>query len=42
MTSRCQRLGNRLIDGEPETEPVIHVESRGRLVGILRSYHRAA
>jgi transposase InsO family protein len=37
-----QGLGNRLIDGEAETEPVMRVESRERLGGILRSYHRAA
>ncbi len=37
-----QGLGNRLIDGEAETEPVMHIESRERLGGILRSYHRAA
>ena len=37
-----QGLDNRLIDGEAETEPVMHVDSRERLGGILRSYHRAA
>ena len=37
-----QGLGNRLIDGEPESLPVEHVECRERLGGILRSYHRAA
>lgn len=37
-----QGLGNRLIDGKPETKPVATVESRERLGGILRSYHRAA
>ncbi len=37
-----QGLGNRLIDGEPAVEPTTSVESRQRLGGILRSYHRAA
>jgi transposase InsO family protein len=39
-----QGLGNRLIEGEAEaeTEPVMQIESRERLGGILRSYHRAA
>lgn len=37
-----QGLDNRLIDGEAESEPVVAVESRERLGGILRSYHRAA
>ncbi|MGE3110099.1 MAG: integrase core domain-containing protein [Phycisphaerales bacterium] len=37
-----QGLGNRLIDGEPSTVPAERVESRERLGGMLRSYHRAA
>jgi hypothetical protein len=37
-----QGLGNRLIDGKAEPEPVVAVESWERLGGILRSYHRAA
>jgi len=37
-----QGLGNRLIDGDAEPEPVSTVESRERLGGSLRSYHRAA
>lgn len=37
-----QGLGNRLIDGDAESEPVDRVECRERLGGILRSYHRAA
>ncbi|QKK07514.1 MAG: transposase [Planctomycetota bacterium] len=37
-----QGLGNRLIDGEAECEPVMGIESRERLGGILRSYRRAA
>jgi len=37
-----QGLGNRLIDGEAEPEPVDRVECRQRLGGLLRSYHRAA
>jgi transposase InsO family protein len=37
-----QGLGNQLIDGEAETEPVNLVERRERLGGVLRSYHRAA
>ncbi len=37
-----QGLGNRLIDGVAESEPVDGVECRERLGGLLRSYHRAA
>ena len=37
-----QGLGNQLIDGEAETEPVDLVHRRERLGGVLRSYHRAA
>jgi transposase InsO family protein len=37
-----QGLGNRLIDGVAESEPVHRVECRERLGGLLRSYHRAA
>jgi putative transposase len=37
-----QGLGNRLIDGEPETEPVDDVACDERLGGLLRSYRRAA
>jgi len=37
-----QGLGNRLIDGEAELEPVMQIESRQRLGSILRSYHLAA
>ena len=37
-----QGLGDRLIDGEPETKPVASVESRERLGGLLRSHHRDA
>ena len=37
-----QGLGNRLIDGVPETEPAHRFECRERLGGLLRSYHRAA
>lgn len=37
-----QGLGNRLIDGEAEPEPVDRVACRERLGGLLRSYHRAA
>jgi putative transposase len=37
-----QGLGNRLIDGEPETEPVHDVACDERLGGLLRSYRRAA
>jgi hypothetical protein len=37
-----QGLGDRLIDGQAEPRPVMRVESRERLGGILRSYHRAA
>lgn len=37
-----QGLGNRLIDGQAETEPARHVAGHERLGGILRSYHRAA
>lgn len=37
-----QGLGNRLIDGVAESEPVGRVECRERLGGLLRSYHRAA
>ncbi len=37
-----QGLGNRLIDSEPSEVPATRVESRERLGGILRSYHRAA
>jgi transposase InsO family protein len=37
-----QGLGNRLIDGTAETEPMDRVERRERLGGLLRSYHRAA
>ena len=42
MERNHQGLGNRLIDGEPAVEPATSVESRERLGGILRSYHRAA
>jgi putative transposase len=37
-----QGLGNRLIDREPETEPVHNVACDERLGGLLRSYRRAA
>lgn len=37
-----QGLDNQLIDGQVESEPVIHVECNERLGGILRSYHLAA
>jgi putative transposase len=37
-----QGLGNRLIDGEPEADPVHDVECNERLGGRLRSYRRAA
>lgn len=37
-----QGLGDRLNDGESESEPAAAVESRERLGGILRSYHLAA
>jgi putative transposase len=37
-----QGLGNRLIDGEAETEPVHNVACDERLSGLLRAYRRAA
>ena len=37
-----QGLGNQLIDGHVESEPVFEIECNERLGGILRSYHRAA
>ena len=37
-----QGLGNLLIEGAAETDPVERVERRERLGGLLRSYHRAA
>lgn len=37
-----QGLGNRLIDGQAESEPVDRIECRERLAGLLRSYHGAA
>jgi len=37
-----QGLGNQLIDGEAEIKPVLDIECRERLGGVLRSYYRAA
>jgi transposase InsO family protein len=42
LTHNHQGLGNRLIDGTAEPEPVLDIECRERLGGLLRSYHRAA
>jgi hypothetical protein len=37
-----QGLGNRLIDGEPSTEPVRRVECHERIGGLLRFYRAAS